>query len=225
MLLRFHAVFALAAAIVLGPAFLTTPAYSKTSATGIIVCAHTFTFPLLAGVDSELYRMWRFSILCSLFQVLPDWFLVRILHTLKFSDCVWMIGGDVPFYMAGMWAIPLVWILASVPAKLAMPVQQLLAATISLVTFGTAEWALASPESPLQLWSANVRQHVLGSVAVYVLPAEAALGAATLAGYRATSATTGWEGFVAQTLAAASVAVFYTGALCLSYMFLEHAHM
>ena len=221
MLLRFHAAFALAAAVVLGPAFLATPLYSKTSATAILVGAHTIAFPLIAGAGSELYRMWRFAILVSVFQVLPDWFLVRVLHTLRFSDWVWMVGGDVPVYMAAMWAIPLVWVLASVPANAPVLMQHVSAAVMSLATFGASEVLLASPESPLQLWSARARQRVFGSVAAYVLPAEAALGAAAASGYLATSELAGWEGHLRRVLAAASVAIFYTGALCLSYMLVE----
>ena len=62
---------------------------------------------------------------------------------------------------------------------------------------------------------------MLGHVAVYVLPAEAALGGAALLTHKATEAAEGWGGNLKRLLAGAAVAIFYTGALCLSYLLIE----
>jgi hypothetical protein len=97
------------------------------------------------------------------------------------------------------------------------------AALASLVIFGAAEVVLSAESMPLTLWVATVRNRlpICSHVATYVLPAEAALGAAVLSAYRLTSAPS--TPLAAKALVAAAVAVFYTGALSLSFLFLEGA--
>ena len=88
------------------------------------------------------------------------------------------------------------------------------AAGAALVMFGAAEQLT----HPLGLWSATAKvRWSVGHVAIYVLLPEAALGAAALVAFRL-SAGQGWAGKAA---AAAAVAVFYTGALAVSYLFVE----
>ena len=149
------------------------------------------------------------------------------LGTLTFpEDGAWRFGDVVSVYMAGMWAIPLVCMLAFFPATSRQSdepstlVELGLMALLSFLLFGTAEQFTA----PLQLWRATEKcKHTIGNVALYVLPAEACLGAATLHAYRTTAAWTGWSGATWRVLAAAAVALLYTGALAVSHLAIEGA--
>ena len=255
--LKFHAWFFLGTAVALAPALVTSSAaapYSMGTALCAVIAAWHAAFagccafpPASLGKRAladrrALYCMWRFGAALSVFQVVPDWFLDRGLGTLHFpADGAFRIGGSVSVYMAGMWAIPVTWILAACHAPPPAPavaksaaagaagarggggggaeptaVELLRAAVGALVVFGAAEELTL----PLQLWhpTAKVRR-LLGHTAVYVLPAEMALGAAALWAYR----TSGGEGSsaVRRAAAAACVSVFYTGALSVSFLCIE----
>jgi len=230
-LIRFHAWFAAAAAILLGPCFpkvtqLPEAPYSSGSAVcSLVVAWHA---AIAAGTSSRprLHQMWRFVAVLSVFMVLPDWFLADVLGTLVFpEDGAWRIGGTVSVYMAGLWSIPLLWLLACFPAPRAGSCEPSLlellgAAVAALLVFGASEQLTV----PLRLWLAtNKVRHTAGHVALYVLPAEAALGAATLHAYRTTAVVTGWTGTARRVLAAAAVALLYAGALAVSYLAVEGA--
>ena len=143
-----------------------------------------------------------------------------------------------------MWSLPLLWVLLACsppqpkrkerlegphlskppPAKPrdgTRASELALAAALALVVFGGAEFVLTASWHGLQLWSATASKRVLGHVAVYVLPAEAALGGAALVAHRATEAAEGWDGTLKRVLAGAAVAFFFTGALCLSHLLIE----
>ncbi len=50
--------------------------------------------------------IWIFSFILSLLMVFPDWYLAETLGAIQFPDDGFpMIGGAIPFYMAGLWAI------------------------------------------------------------------------------------------------------------------------
>lgn len=157
----------------------------------------------------ELFDAWLFLLPLSLFQVVPDWILVRQLGVLVFPD----LGGQrldaVPLYMAGLWVAPLLvvlWLGEAVhrrSALLAIPV----AALAGALVFGAAEWAAV--RHGLWLPRGVATWH---GIAWYVLAAEAALGLAT------------WLMFVqvqhralpVKVAGAAVVSVFYAGALAVS---------
>lgn len=184
--------------------------------------------------------MFRFVAIVSIFMVFPDWFLSNVLHSIRFihdAHDVYRIGGDVPVYMAFMWTIPLLWILAAFQRrrpsddKSLTPAETTLAelakaAALSLAIFGVAELALSADASPLRLWTATASQRVF-HVALYVLVPEAALGAASLAAYRSTitinDGAPWWQAGVRRLLAGAAVATFYTGALAISFLLIEGA--
>ena len=97
----------------------------------------------------------------------------------------------------------------------------LIGVVAALVIFAGAEQLTL----PLQLWEPNhqkVRVMVL-DVALYVLPAEAALGAVLVVAYSLTRAGDTWQDFWKRLVAGVSVAVFYTGALCISWLLIEQA--
>ena len=89
-----------------------------------------------------------------------------------------------------------------------------LAALLSLVLLGASEQLTV----PLNLWVCTPAvKNVLGHVAVYVLPAEAALGPAVLVAHRMTCS----RGLTTQFVAAVLVMLIYAGALAVSFLFLE----
>jgi len=146
----------------------------------------------------------------SIFQVLPDWFLADGLGTLTFPDTgAVRIGDAIPLAMAGMWAIPLFVVYLAARGSAAR------GAVAALVLFALTE--LAAPA--VDLWGpAGGVTEALG-VAVYVLPAEAALGAATVVAVRETAGRSPGVRIVA----AAAVSTLYTGALALSWFLIDHA--
>ena len=226
-MLRFHAWYAAGAAVVLGPSLLREPALYS-SGLAVVFLVLVWHAALAAATHTAqrtlLHEQWRFVAILSLFLVVPDWFLADVLGTLHFpEDGAWRIGGRVSVYMAGMWSIPLSWVLVAFPPRCAAAdppsLSQLLgAALMALVIFGAAEQLT----TPLNLWLAtdSVR-HCVGHVALYVLPAEAILGAATLHAQRTTAQLSGWEGCVRRILAAGAVAFLYLGALAASFLFVE----
>jgi hypothetical protein len=146
----------------------------------------------------------------SIFQVLPDWFLVDGPGTLAFPDTGGIrVGHAIPLAMAGMWALPLFVVVLLARGSVVR------GAVAGLLVFLATE--LAAPA--LDLWKpvGDVTK-VLG-VAVYVLPAEAVLGAATVLAVR-------WaadRGLAERVLAAAAVSTIYTGALALSWFLIDQA--
>lgn len=194
---------------------------------------------------TELNRQWKFSILSSVFMVLPDYFLVNVLGTLYFpDDGVWKIGGAVSWYMCGMWAIPFLLILSissfsssttcfgnddqQLQNKKENPIiksgyddepnvsELLCAAAVALAIFGTSEHILR----PLNIWHAREENiaHMMGpSAAMYVLPAEALLGCAILFTYRKVRNRC----IIYQFFGCLAVMLMYTGSLAISFLLLE----
>lgn len=151
-MLQFHAVFALACAVALGPSLASeTPLYESGPAVLALVVGWNVAFWALA--PESLRPLWRFTSVLSVFQVVPDWFLSSVLQTLHFpADGVWRVGGAVSVYMAGMWTIPLTIVLfvSGAAGKRGEPAfsQLFLAAVVSLAVFAASEQLTV----PLQLW-------------------------------------------------------------------------
>ncbi|CAB9511895.1 expressed unknown protein [Seminavis robusta] len=181
-----------------------------------------------SGTKSSLllWDMYTFSSLTSIFQVLPDWFLVKSLQTLEFPTrgtdsarvaVVWSIGQAVPCYMAGMWAIPFFLILTATAAVSSSGSVggYWRSALVSLLIFGSSEYLLYF----LDLWRCTdrVRHRILGHVAVYVLPAEAILGPVLLHHFWQTRGGT----WTAKLGGAIVTMLCYTGSLALCHLLME----
>ncbi len=148
----------------------------------------------------------------SIFQVLPDWFLADGLGTLHFPDTgAVRVGGVIPLAMAGMWAIPLFVVYLAAHGSAAR------GAVVAFLFFLATE--LLAPAVDLWGPAGGVRE-ILG-VAVYVLPAEAVLGAATVIAVRETAQ----RSFGVRILAALAVSTLYTGALALCWFLIDHADL
>jgi hypothetical protein len=146
----------------------------------------------------------------SIFQLVPDWFLADALGTLHFPDTGGVrVGGAIPLAMCGMWALPLFLVVLIARDNAAR------GALAALMLFLGTE--LAAPTAALWEPAGDVTK--LAGVALYVLPAEAVLGAATVLAVRATRDRPLGE----RLLAAAAVGTLYTGALALCWFFIDHA--
>lgn len=206
-LVAFHAAFFALIGVV---AVLEPPA--KGWAVLGLVAGYNVGLPILAraaGRD-DWFAYWAFLLPLSVFQVLPDWVLAGEVGTLVFPA----VGGPrvddvIPLAMAGMWVPPLFIVLALAGDS------GIRAAGLALLVFLGSE--LAAPV--LELWEPGAGTTQVAGVALYVLPAEAALGwAAWLAFRQAADASR-----PARVGAALAVSTFYVGALVLAYFLIDVA--
>jgi hypothetical protein len=206
-LVLFHAAFFCGTGVV---ALLDAPA--KGWAVVALVIAYNIGVPLIARRygRSDWLAVWAFLLPVSVFQVLPDWLLAALVGTLRFPD----IGGPrlddaITLAMAGMWVPPLFIVMLLSRGRPAW------AAQLAVLVFFGSE--LMAPV--LELWKpvGDTRQVV--GVAIYVLPAEAALGWAVAFAYGATRRV----GVAGRVGAALAVSTFYTGALVLSHFLIDVA--
>lgn len=146
----------------------------------------------------------------SIFQVFPDWFLADTLRTIEFPDNGGIrLGEEIPLAMAGLWVLPL--LITTLLAKDRLWRGAIIAAALFFAT------ELLAPS--IGLWEPSDGLRQIFGVAVYVIPAEAALGAATVYAVR----VAGGSGWPTRITAAAAVSIFYTGALALSAFLIESA--
>lgn len=175
-----------------------------------LVIAYNLLLPLFARSSGHghWFDLWWFLLPLSVCQVVPDWVLSQLIGILSFPDLGAPRIGTVPVYMAGMWVIPLFWVLLIARGS------PMLAGVLALLVFGVAEWA-----APVfGLWRPrNVATHY--GIADYVLIPEALLGWAAAYAYR----EVGGSGPLLRLAAAAAVSIFYTGALVVSYFLMQRA--
>ena len=102
-----------------------------------LVIAYNLLLPLFARSSGHghWFDLWWFLLPLSVCQVVPDWVLSQQLGILAFPDLGAPRIGTVPVYMAGMWVIPLFWVLLIARGSPA------LAGALSLLVFAAAEWA------------------------------------------------------------------------------------
>lgn len=159
---------------------------------------------------AELVDLVGFLFLVSAFQLLPDWVLADLLGTLRFPDTGGPRVDDViPLAMALMWVPPL---FAAVALAGGRPGR---AAVLAGAVFLGAE--LLAPV--LELWEPVGSTTRVAGVAVYVLPAEVALGWATAYAFGATRG----RSLPARAGAALAVSTFYLGALALCHFLIDVA--
>ena len=181
---------------------------------GVLLCVVAYVVALLAVCRAtgraDLLSLAGFVALVSVFQVLPDWVLADLVGTLRFPDTGGPRVDDViPLAMAAMWVAPL---FAAVARAGGRPGR---AAVLAGVVFLGAE--LLAPT--FGLWEPVGDTHRVAGVAVYVLPAEVALGWATATAYR----YAGESSLPARVGAALAVSTFYLGALVLAHFVVDVA--
>lgn len=141
----------------------------------------------------------------SLFQVLPDWFLATELGTIVFPDNGGIrIDDAIPLAMATMWVLPLFVVVLVARDNL------LRGAIVSALLFLATE--LFAPVAGL--WEPAGGANEVAGVAIYVIPAEALLGAATVYAVR----VAGDSSLATRVFTGACVSIFYTGALATSWL-------
>jgi hypothetical protein len=201
-----------AALLIAGGLVLTLDAPAKGWGVLAIVVGYVIALQVAARRSGqvELRALAAFVVPVSIFQVLPDWVLADLISTLHFPDTGGLRVDDViPVAMAGMWVAPLFLAVALAGGRPGR------AAVLSAVIFLGAE--LAAPG--LGLWEPIGDTTRWAGVAIYVIPAEAALGWATAVAFRATRRAD----VLTRVGAALAVSTFYLGALVLSYFLIDVA--
>lgn len=181
---------------------------------GVFLVVVAYTAALLwvcrATGRTDLLALAGFLAMVSVFQVLPDWVLADVIGTLRFPDTGGPRVDDViPLAMAAMWLAPL---FAAVALGDGRPGR---AALLAGVIFLGAE--LLAPT--LGLWEPTGDTHRVLGVAVYVVPAEAALGWAAATAF----ALVRTSSLLARAGAALAVSTFYLGALVLAHFVVDVA--
>ena len=181
---------------------------------GVLAVVVAYVGGLLATTRAtgrgDLAALAGFLALVSVFQVLPDWVLADLVGTLRFPDR----GGPriddvIPVAMAFMWVAPLFMALALAGGSPAR------AALLAGVVFAGAEVLAPS----LGLWAPTGDTARLLGVAVYVVPAEVALGWATMTAFNAVR----HRDLLTRTAAALAVSTSYLGALVLAHFVIDVA--
>lgn len=177
-----------------------------------VVVAYNVALPLTARAVGrpDLVRLWAFLLPVSIFQLLPDWVLADLLGTLTFPDTGGPRVDDViPLAMCGMWVAPL--FISLVLAR----GSAWRAAGLALAIFAGSE--LTAPV--LDVWEPTDLATQVAGVAVYVLPAEAVLGASAFLAFR----WVGERSRAEQVGVALGIATLYLGALVLGYFLIDVA--
>lgn len=160
-------------------------------------------------------RWWAFGAVLSLFMVLPDAVLASGLGVLEFAPDGVPKVGPVSLYMAGLWTIPTVLIVATAEAvghRRGDRAAGWTAVFAAIVVFGGAEATLTL----LPVWE-PVGVTTVGGFAPYILPPEMLLGWMVFAGTRWTR-TGPPRAVVAVT---GLIALAYAGAATVSWLLIE----
>lgn len=206
--------FALCAAVVL----VDTDTISLGIRVLAMVILYNVALPVVArwrGHDHWL-SIWAFALPISVLQIIPDWFLADVVGSLVFEVPGLVNVGSVPMYMGLMWTVPLFLVIfVGTRVERSRPGRGLLYAVVTgLVVFASAEALLPM----LAIWK-PVDVTLIAGVAVYIVPAEGILGAATYVAYRLTRD----ESPVARVAAALAVMFCYLGAASGFYLAVEIA--
>jgi hypothetical protein len=181
---------------------------------GVLAVVAAYVVALLlttrATGQADLHALAGFLVLVSLFQVLPDWVLADVVGTLAFPDRGGPRFDDViPLAMMLMWVAPLFIALSLSGGSAAR------AALLAGLVFAGAE--VLAPT--LGLWEPVGDTTRLLGVAVYVVPAEVALGWAAATAF----ALVRHRPLAVRAGAALAVSTFYLGALVLAHFVIDVA--
>lgn len=212
-LLVFHLAFGLVAAATL---LLAPPGGTGPWLLVLVLLYHLGSVTTAIGRRyREWTATWTFAAVLSVWMVLPDAVLVGALGVLRFppDGVPDVLGVTLP--MAGLWAIPTV-LIVSVADAVTRRMSQAAGYAASVLTaaavFTTAEASL--PHLPV--WE-PVGVTTFGTVAPYILPAQALFGVLVVLAARWCRGTGGWV----QVGVAGVVALAYTGAATVSWLLIE----
>jgi len=181
----------------------------------ILVLSYNIVIPAVGKYRgySDWVDIWFFSLILSLFQLFPDWFLSEQLDILIFPDDGFLKIGSVSIYMLGLWTIPVFMILfVGIKSKLRYSDKYVyfIVGVLSFLIFTSSELLLSTS------WHA---QNVLmiSNVAVYIIIPEILFGLTSYWMYlqiRNVSIYT-------KIFGAATVMIFYLGNTAFFYFLLE----
>lgn len=195
------------------PAVLLVPAKSMGRAVLIAAALYNIVLPAVANWRGhrQWYLLWIFLLPLSLTLPMADWMLVKRMDVLAFPNHgVPKFANVVPVYFAGLW-IMLLWPVCLYASAVKRPWSYAAAGALSLLLFGSWEWAAQF----LTLWRAeNVR--MVAGVALYTLIPETLLGVTALWMWRTTTMSPRWQ----KIAGAVAVMVFYAGALSLCLLWI-----
>ncbi len=211
-LLKMHIVFCLIAATTLSFPVLTIGVKML-----VIVISYNILLPLwsLINRESVWIDIWLFVLPLSIMQIFPDWFLADVLNSIVFEADPYIMIGDVPAYMGGLWAIPLfviTYLGLRAKEQNGAYASLILVSIISLILFVGAEATLWM----LPAWNA---QNVLtiSHVALYIIIPEILLGLSTFLAYEIVQG----RRIVLKVVLAFVVMILYIGNASLFYFILE----
>ncbi len=147
----------------------------------LLVVVYNLALPLVAlrRGHRDWLPLWVFTLLLSILQVIPDWYLSARLHLLAFPDDGFVKIGTVSAYMAGLWVMPL-FVIVHLARQFRGRAAYGVAALAALVIFGGSEQFSILAGS----WHAINVEVLLGNIAVYVLVPEVMLGVSALYAFR-----------------------------------------
>ncbi|MFW9767532.1 MAG: DUF6989 domain-containing protein [Candidatus Thorarchaeota archaeon] len=210
-----HVIFAILAAIT-----LLVPIPTATISGKMLVLVLVYNGLVVLEFFGRGYEDWKniwiFVFILSLLMVFPDWYLAETLGALQFPDDGFpMIGGAIPFYMAGLWAIPffiIVFLGKEVQNRKSQSLAYVVVSVVSVLIFVMAELILVN----LPSWSATVIG-MTGNLAWYIIIPELILGLSTFICYNIVKDSGIWMKIVG----AFTVMIFYLGNASFFYFIIE----
>lgn len=210
-----HVIFAILAAITLLFPFPTATIDGKMLIIVILYNALIVVEFNLKGY-SEWRNIWLFSITLSLLMVFPDWYLAETLGALVFpTGGLPMIGGAIPIYMAGLWAIPffiIIFIGSEIQKKKSTQFTYLIVSIITVIIFVLSELTLVY----LPSWTATVTG-MTGNLAWYIIIPELLLGLSAFICYNAITGREIWMNLTGSFI----VMILYIGTASFFYFIIE----
>ncbi|TGJ99349.1 hypothetical protein EHO59_15920 [Leptospira semungkisensis] len=185
-----------------------------------LVLVYNISLPIVAQIakHDRWTDIFLFVLPLSILQVVPDWFLSKVLGILVFSPDGFYKIGTVSAYMAGLWTIPLFLIIFSA-TRFTKRYPEANSISKYAVAGGVAFLLFALSEEAsifIPIWYAQ-NVSMLGHIAIYVLFPEFLLGVfATFAYFR-----TEHKPFRSKLLWAGATMFVYLGSLSFSYLFIE----
>ncbi|TGJ98559.1 hypothetical protein EHQ53_02230 [Leptospira langatensis] len=212
----FHLAFAILCIIVLA---LPIPASSGWRLF-FLVLVYNISLPIIAQVaeHDRWMDIFLFSFPLSILQVVPDWFLSKVLGILVFPPDGFFKIGTVSAYMAGLWTIPFFLIIYSATRFTkrypeAHPIAKYgVAGGVALLLFGFSEEVSVF----IPIWYAQ-NVSMIGHIAIYVLVPEFLLGIFATFAYFHTER----KPLRSKLLWAGTTMLVYLGSLSFSYLFIE----
>lgn len=210
-----HVIFSVLAAIT-----LLAPIPTATISGKMLVLVIVYNALIVVEFYNKGYEDWKsiwiFVFILSLLMVFPDWYLAETLGALQFPvDGFTMIGGAVPIYMAGLWAIPFFIILfigIQVQKRKSAKLAFIVISILSVLIFALAELTLVY----LPSWSATV-SGMTGNLAWYIIIPELFLGLSTFICYNIVKDKKVWM----KLAGAFTVMIFYIGNASFFFFLIE----